>query len=71
MSDKRDMTQRNCRNCLYVSMVAAGTSLVCRWEKANLPPPVFRARLWGKDAPTTYEEWAVSCPHFTTQEPLS
>lgn len=58
----------SCRNCRHCAVVRSGTKLVCLWEKNMLPPPVVRKRLWGQDAPETWEEAASDCAHFTMKE---
>lgn len=61
---------RNCRDCRHcINFGAHG--LRCTWEKSFLPPSVQNARLWGKDAPETYEKWAEDCNQFAERpEPV-
>ena len=61
------MTKRKCSMCKHCSSGEMG-QLVCLWEKSFLPRPVSRARLWGKEAPSTYEEWAKDCQHFEVED---
>ena len=59
---------RTCRSCQHCGIVEQGTKLVCRWEKSFLPPPVVRARLWGQDAPETWDSLAETCPHYAKKD---
>ena len=55
---------KTCSNCKHGMSGEQGTKLFCTWEKAHMPPPVFRARLWGENPPVTKDEHAESCAHF-------
>ena len=62
---------RTCRACKHCGIVEQGTKLACRWELSFLPPPVFRERLWGKDAPITMDGNAEDCPQFEASEGMA
>lgn len=56
-------TKPRCSDCAHCRDFGS-EGLRCQWEKRHLPPPVFRARLWGKDAPRTQNAWAEDCKQF-------
>ena len=65
---------RICSNCSHSRSVEGGTKTSCAWEKHVYPPPVFRERFWGKNAPFTWDEAAKDCHHFApkaTTPPIS
>lgn len=63
MTDK-NFGPRSCRDCRHCNVVEEGTALACIWEKHFLPPPVWRARLWGQNAPTMPETTARDCAQY-------
>jgi hypothetical protein len=64
MTDK----PKSCRSCKHCGVVEQATKLVCRWEQSFLPPPVMRDRLWGKDAPETWGDAALTCQHYAEKD---
>ena len=54
----------SCRDCVHSGEAEQGTILVCIWEKNFLPPPVFRARLWGQNPPQTRPRNAEKCSKY-------
>lgn len=58
---------KSCRDCRFSRSGPMG-ELYCMWEKENLPPAVWRARLWGKADPRTYENFAEKCNQYEALE---
>lgn len=56
------MKQKVCSNCKFVTKTPF--AIYCAWERHSLPPPVWRVRGWGNDAPKTYDEWAETCMQY-------
>lgn len=56
---------KTCGGCVFST---GKIKLHCTWEKHFLPPPVFRARNWGKDAPETWDEAAESCGFYKARD---
>jgi hypothetical protein len=59
---------RKCSDCKHCIRTEQHTTISCAWEKAHLPPPVFRARLWGESAPRTEETFAENCPQYQAKD---
>jgi hypothetical protein len=57
-------SEKICSNCIHSTLSASHTLIYCEWEKSHLPPPIFRARLWGEARPQTKDEWAEDCSQF-------
>jgi len=62
------MAEQKCSDCIHKTLGNHGLTMHCTWEKSHLPPPVFRARLWGVDAPKTEDENAMRCAQFQAKE---
>lgn len=55
---------RKCSLCVHHTRGKYG-AIYCAWEK-TLPPPVFRARLWGEEPPPVHSEAdaAAKCAQY-------
>ncbi len=56
---------KSCTDCIHSRSVEQGTKTSCAWEKHVYPPPVFRERFWGKNAPLTWDSAAEDCHHYS------